>query len=188
MNAAENHLQKCCSKLLRECMEIVSQFQACSRIRFLQDSACIRIHLERICIIKSHKPFLVHIVFKVFFLFQDPRCKALVFKIQKHSAYMKFFSSEDTHWCQTNAIIVCSIGKLQIDGSKDGCILLLSSIYMDIAPSLRKRERSTGKSEIIAHVWPKDTPNFKKEFALGLCPPWAVYLPFRHVTKPISHN
>jgi len=78
-------------------MEIVSLFQACSRLRFLQDSACIHIHLERICIIKSHKPFLVHIASKAVFLFKDPRCKALVFKTQKHSAYMKFFSSEDIH-------------------------------------------------------------------------------------------
>lgn len=67
MNTAENIICKnALAKPLTECMEIVSLFQACSRICFLQDTACIHIHLERICIIKSHKPFLVHIVFKVF--------------------------------------------------------------------------------------------------------------------------
>lgn len=92
----KHHLQKCFSKLLRECMEIVSLFQARGRIHFLQDSACTHIHLERICIIKSQRLFLAHTVFKVgFFLFKNLRCKAGVFKLQKHSTYRKFFSSEE---------------------------------------------------------------------------------------------
>lgn len=46
---------------------MVSLLEAWSRTRFLQDSACTHIQLERICIIKSHTVLLVHMAFQVFF-------------------------------------------------------------------------------------------------------------------------
>lgn len=49
--------QKRFSKLFWEGLETVPQFQAWSKICFLQDSTCIHFNLKRICIIKSHKPF-----------------------------------------------------------------------------------------------------------------------------------
>lgn len=62
----KHHLQVCFSKLLRKSMGTVPLFQARGEIWFLQDAACIRFHLERICITKPHKPFLLHGFWKCF--------------------------------------------------------------------------------------------------------------------------
>lgn len=50
---------------------MVSLLEAWSRTRFLQDSACTHIQLERICIIKSHTVLWMHMGF----LFKDPAAR-----------------------------------------------------------------------------------------------------------------